>query len=61
MFLLTLLLVDLPVLLAVVACGFFFGFAHTYETVMDWRLQHPWSLLPSLVLAAVVAWRWSRS
>lgn len=55
-----LLLVDLPVLLAVFVCGFFFGFSHTYETVADWRMAHPWSLLPSLVLAVVLVRRWWR-
>lgn len=53
-----LVVVDLPVLLAVLAVGSVYGYAHTYEAVTAWRMQHPWSLLPSLVALALIVRRW---
>ena len=53
-----LLLIDLPVFLAVLTVGWFYGFQRTYWTISDWRLAHPWSLLPSLILAVWLARRW---
>ena len=60
-FVLAMLLVDLPVLVAIGIVGFFNGYLATYHGVMEWRLSHPWSLLPSLVLAIVLVRRWHRS
>ena len=60
-FLVGLILVDLPVLAAVAVVGAFAGYRHTYTVVTDWRLAHPWSLLPSVMLAGWLAWRWVRS
>lgn len=56
-----LLLIDLPVLIAVAVAGAFYGYARTYEAVTAWRLQHPWSLIPSVVLAVVLVVRWRRA
>jgi hypothetical protein len=61
LFLLGLLLVDLPVLAAVALAGHWYGYRDTYDGVMDWRLAHPWSLLPSLVLSVWLLRRWWRS
>ena len=60
-FLLCLLLVDLPVIATVLAVGWFHGYANTYWAIEDWRMTHPWSFAPSLVLAVVLARRWQRS
>jgi hypothetical protein len=56
-----LLLVDLPFLVAVLIAGFWFGFAHTYTAITDWRLAHPWSFAPSIVVAVVLVIRWRRA
>lgn len=60
LFVATLLLIDVPVFVGVLVCGFIFGFTETYEAVMEWRLQHPWSLVPSVVVAGWIVWRWCR-
>lgn len=60
LFVIGLILVDLPVLLAVLVVGLVFGFSHTYEVVTEWRVEHPWSLIPSLVAAGAIVWRWGR-
>jgi len=49
-----LILIDLPVLLAVAVVGWFYGYQHTYWTIADWRLEHQWTLLPSLILTVVL-------
>ena len=56
-----LLLIDLPVFLAVLTVGWFYGFQRTYWTISDWRLAHPWSLIPSVLLAAWLCRRWWRA
>ena len=53
-----LLLFDLPVFLAVAVFGVVYGFKDTYWTISDWRLAHPWSLIPSVLLAAWLCRRW---
>ena len=60
LFAITLVLIDLPVLLGVLVCGLVFGFSDTYEMVTVWRIQHPWSLLPSVLVAVVLVRRWCR-
>ena len=56
--LLGLLLVDLPVILAVAVIGHKHGYMNTYEDVSAWRLEHPWSLTPTVALAAWLVVRW---
>ena len=56
-----LLLIDLPVFLAVAVFGVVYGFKDTYWTILDWRLAHPWSLLPSLILAVWLVRKWWRA
>jgi hypothetical protein len=51
-FLLGLLLIDLPVLIVVIRFGVVYGFGNTYGTISEWRLEHPWSMVPSVMLAA---------
>lgn len=58
--LLGLVLVDVPVLAAVAVAGSLYGFVHTYEAVSAWRIAHPWSFAPSVLLAALLAVRWRR-
>ena len=53
-----LLLIDLPVFLAVLVVGWFYGFQHTYWAVSDWRMQHPWSLIPSFLLLVWLIRKW---
>ena len=60
-FLLGLLLIDLPFLIIVAALGVVYGFKDTYWTISDWRLAHPWSLIPSLLLAVWLARKWWRA
>lgn len=48
-----LLLVDAPALAAVAIFGHSHGYAATYEAISAWRLAHPWSLLPSVVVAVL--------
>ena len=57
-FLLGLLLIDFPVVVAIAVLGLFFGFAHVYNDVMDWRMQHLWSMIPSVLLAVWLGRRW---
>jgi hypothetical protein len=57
-FLLGLLLIDLPVFVAVAALGTIYGFKNTYWTISDWRMAHPWSLIPSLLLAIWLIRKW---
>ena len=57
-FLLGLLLIDLPVLVAVAVLGTVYGFKNTYWTISDWRMAHPWSLIPSLLLAIWLIRKW---
>jgi hypothetical protein len=60
-FVVGLVLVDLPVTIVIAAAGIHYGFADTYKGVNQWRLAHPWSFAPSLVLAGVLIWRWRRA
>lgn len=60
-FLLTLVLIDLPVIVAVAVVGWFYGYVHTYEAVSAWRLDHPWSFVPSLLLLAALIVRWRKA
>lgn len=46
-------IIDVPVLAAIAAVGWFYGFERTYEAIAAWRWQHPWSLIPSVVLAGL--------
>ena len=57
-FLLGLLLIDLPFLIIVAALGVVYGFKDTYWTITDWRIEHPWSLIPSLLLAVWLLRKW---
>jgi len=61
LFLLGLFLVDLPVLVAIVVVGLFYGFVHTYTEVMDYRIEHLWTMVPSLLLAFWLCRRWWKS
>ena len=56
--LLGLFLIDLPVLIAIVVVGCFYGFVHTCSVVMDYRIEHLWTMIPSLLLAFWLARRW---
>jgi hypothetical protein len=56
-----LVLVDLPVILAVAAVGWHYGYIDTYWAIADWRVDHPWSMIPSLALAVVLLVRWRRA
>ena len=56
-----LLLIDLPAIVAVLIVGSRHGYVATYNSTMDWRMQHPWSLLPSLVIACWLVVRWRRA
>lgn len=60
-FLVGLFLVDLPVLVAVAVVGWFYGYVHTYEAVADWRMAHPWSFVPSLLLLTALIVRWRKA
>lgn len=60
-FLLCLFLIDLPVLATVAVVGWFYGYRHTYWAVSDWRMSHPWSLIPSLLLLLWIVRKWWRS
>lgn len=60
-FLVGLAVIDAPVIVAAVVFGSIYGFVHTYETVSAWRLAHPWSFAPSLILAALLVRRWRRA
>jgi hypothetical protein len=60
-FLLGLLLIDLPVFAAVAVLGVVYGFKNTYWTISDWRMEHPWSLIPSVILAAWLIRKWVKS
>jgi len=61
MFLLGLILIDLPIILAVAVIGWQHGYVNTYEGIMDWRTSHPWSFIPSLALLVVLVRRWRRA
>lgn len=54
-------LVDVPILLAVAIIGSFYGYANTYNTVMDYRTEHLWTFIPSLVLVFFLVRRWRRT
>lgn len=54
-------LVDLPILLAVAIVGWFYGYADTYNTVMDYRMEHLWTFVPSLVVVFFLVRRWRRT
>ena len=56
-FVLGVVLIDLPALAVALAFGFAHGFARSYNDVTEWRLQHPWSMVPSVALAALLVWR----
>jgi uncharacterized membrane protein len=60
-FLVGLVLVDLPVLITVAIAGWFYGYQHTYTVIEDWRMAHPITFAPSLVLLVVLAVRWKRA
>lgn len=59
-FVLGLVLVDLPVLVAAVVCGIWLGFGHTISAVMEWRVEHPWSLIPTAVVFGLLVYRLER-
>jgi hypothetical protein len=61
LFVLGLLLVDLPAIVAVTVVGHQRGYIATYEDVSAWRLAHPLSLVPSLMLAVWLVVRWKRA
>jgi len=60
-FIVGLIVLDLPVLLAIAVVGAWLGYHHTYDAVTDWRLDHPWSLIPSAALAVWLLIRWKRA
>jgi len=47
------------------ACAFvagaFYGYQHTFDVVMEWRMAHPLSLVPSVALAVWLVVRWRRA
>jgi hypothetical protein len=55
-----LILVDLPVVIAIAAVGWKYGYAKTWNVVVDFRMQHPWTFLPSLALTVMLVRRWWR-
>ena len=57
-FLLLLLLVDLPVFIAAAVLGTVYGFRNTYWTISNWRIGHPWSFIPSLLLVVYLIHKW---
>jgi len=59
--LLALVLVDLPVIVAALIAGVWFGFADTYSAITEFRLDHPWSFAPTLAILAFLAVRWWRA
>ncbi len=59
--LVSLLLVDIPVVLVVFVIGWRHGYVNTYENIMDWRTSHPWSFIPSLALLVVLMRKWRRA
>lgn len=56
-----LILIDLPILVAVLVVGFFNGFGKTYTEINDWRLAHPWSFIPSIIAVVVLLIKWRKS
>lgn len=55
-----LLVIDAPLLIAVAVLGWRYGYGRTWNTVMEYRLQHPWTFLPSLAMAGWVVRKWWR-
>jgi len=56
-----LLLIDLPALLAIAVVGWKYGYARTWNVATEYRLQHPWTFLPSLAMTVIFVRRWRRS
>lgn len=56
-FVVALLVVDLPVLVGVAVAGSFYGYANTLAAVMDYRENHLWTWLPTLLLLLVLVRR----
>ena len=56
-----LLLIDLPFLLVVATVGWKYGYVHTWEAISEWRFAHPWTFIPSIVLAVLLIRRWRRA
>ena len=59
-FLIGLILIDVPVLLGIMVASLVFGAGDTFETVAQWRADHPWTYAPSFVALAVLALRWRK-
>jgi len=59
--LLALILVDLPVIIAALVAGAWFGFVDTYVAVSEFRLDHPWTLAPTFAIVALLVVRWWRA
>jgi len=55
-----LIIIDVPLLLAVAALGWRYGYSRTWNTVMEYRLEHPWTFLPSVATTVWEVRRWWR-
>jgi hypothetical protein len=54
-----LLVVDLPILLAIILLGAFEGYEHAYDRIMGWRMHHTLlSFVPSMAILAFCVIRW---
>lgn len=58
--LLAILLVDLPVLAAAAIAGAVVGYDRVWYWIGDWRMQHPWSLIPTAALVLIIVVRMER-
>lgn len=56
-----LILIDLPFLITIAVVGSNYGYRNTYTVFSDWRLQHPWSFAPAVLLIVVLIQRRKRS
>lgn len=51
------LVVDVPLLVAGAAAGAVYGYRDTIAAVLDWRQQHPATYLLSAAVVAAALWR----
>lgn len=59
-FLFAVLLVDLPVLAFAAAAGAIVGYGRVWYWIGDWRMQHPWTFVPTALLVALILFRSER-
>lgn len=59
-FLVSFILIDIPVFAAVGILGAIYGFGHVFTVTMDYRIAHKWTILPSVLLFACLIIRRSR-